>query len=212
MKIANDIIRWGDDDEKLFSVFQNLKTALLVPTAHHQYQLSTPKAPGSIDSTAQTLPSPLARQQRFRTDCLERDDQRCVATGVVDSSYLDEHLELLDHEPEGSSVPKEIAESWAVLYKCFPSLQEVVDISKINETTNGLSLHTLIHRAFGLFKLAFEATDEPNTYKMKTYQRIDSFVPRMIHQDRIVRFNDSKMAPHPPTPGFWPLILQLLKF
>ncbi|KAK2780692.1 hypothetical protein FQN52_002111 [Onygenales sp. PD_12] len=75
--LANDILQCGNDHDKLFEVFENLRTALLVPMKSASHTPSVASSP--LESGAEKTP-----EQRFRDDCLRRDGYKCVVTKVMD--------------------------------------------------------------------------------------------------------------------------------
>ncbi|KAK2799705.1 hypothetical protein FQN50_008405 [Emmonsiellopsis sp. PD_5] len=194
--VANDIVRCGDDDDELFQVFENLRTALLVPMKSASRGPSVVSSPHSkrkeaVESVAQNLPSPLVRERRFREDCLRRDNYHCVVSKVMDLGHWEEigspqeqrraaveaaHIIPFSYANfrDKEAPPKDIIERWAVLYRCFPFLEGTVKANNINDLSNALSLHATLHREFGNFTMSFQPMEKGNTYRVKTYPRFDT--------------------------------------
>lgn len=69
------------------------------------------------------------------------------------------------------SLPQDLARSWEVLYRCFPSIRDIrFKHDNINDISNGLNMADWIHSRFMEFSLAFEAT--VSTIPFKPYTKV----------------------------------------
>ncbi|KAN0077866.1 hypothetical protein V8E54_006170 [Elaphomyces granulatus] len=204
------VARACQNDDDLYKVFNNLCTALLYPMkALRRAKITSsphPKRQLQRDLVAGLLPSPSPRTQTLRRDCLLRDDHRCVVSRHLETNEWKVrgrpenedhgHLEVAHIIPYAyanyentSTPPKGPSESWGVLWRCFPALRRIgMNPDHINDPSNALSLLASLHKEFGDFKLAFEATDTPHVYRIKTYRDIASVARFLLPADSIVEF------------------------
>lgn len=74
----------------------------------------------------------------------------------------------------------------------------LIEGTDIDRPLNALTLTHTLHQDFSAFRVFFEATDQPHTY------RIDTFLPRIIVQDvlpvtRALHLTDNRLV-DPPSP------------
>ncbi|KAJ9217810.1 hypothetical protein DTO166G4_614 [Paecilomyces variotii] len=188
---ARDILQCKTDD-KLYEMFENIRTCLLAPlqTAGSKSASRTPidKREENVEIVASTLGNPQQREEQFRKDLLRRDNYRCVITQDLEWQKWDEigapedlecdyieaaHIipfSLASWKAEPGSTYN-ISQVWEALYRCFPAVRHVIGITNINDRSNGFCLRRDMHTAFGSFGIAFEPTNTPNVYNLKSYRR-----------------------------------------
>ncbi|KAJ9195968.1 hypothetical protein DTO164E3_6506 [Paecilomyces variotii] len=188
---ARDILQCETDD-KLYEMFENIRTCLLAPLkmAGSNSASRTPieKREENVEIVASTLGNPQQREEQFRKDLLRRDNHRCVITQDLhwekweeigapedlDCDYIEAaHIipfSLASWKAEPGST-YDISQVWEALYRCFPAVRRVIGTKNINDRSNGLCLREDIHRAFGSFGIAFEPTNTPDVYNLKSYRR-----------------------------------------
>ncbi|KAJ9296394.1 hypothetical protein DTO271G3_5092 [Paecilomyces variotii] len=188
---ARDILQCETDD-RLYEVFDNIRTCLLAPlkTAGSNSTSRTPieKREENVELVASTLGDPQHREDKFRGDLLRRDNHRCVITQSLHWEKWEEigspqgvdfdHIEaahiipfaLASWKAEPGSTYN-VSQVWEALYRCFPTVRRVISTENINDRSNGLCLRDDMHKAFGAFGIAFEPTNTPNVYNLKSYRR-----------------------------------------
>ena len=57
-----------------------------------------------------------------------------------------------------SGAPRDISNTWAILYKCFPALRGILSVDDINSLRNGITLRDSVHSQFGKFSIALKPT------------------------------------------------------
>ncbi|OQD63570.1 hypothetical protein PENPOL_c009G02051 [Penicillium polonicum] len=161
-----------DDDQILWGVFDNLRTAVIetihttgktpcvTPSPHHSRQ-------ASVEKVAAKLPDPQTRSPDFMKGCIDRDDHRCVISGAVTEAKW-----VKNGEHEGELLGKleddhNIAVKWASIYTTFPQIKATMRVSKINDLENGITLYSQLHVEFQVFRIALQPTvrlSRPNTH------------------------------------------------
>jgi hypothetical protein len=121
-------------------------------------------------------PNSTNERSKMKTDCLHRDDHRCLITRSVDLYWKRAHRDLypqgtvvdntecahiLPHalgsfDPDRAQEVENAAIIWAALYKYFPALVGQIAPDTINCSTNGITLTATLHEYFGDFELYFE--------------------------------------------------------
>ncbi|KAJ5170266.1 uncharacterized protein N7500_003049 [Penicillium coprophilum] len=206
--IARDIIGTSSDRE-LYDVFMNLFTGLAVPMK------SRSKAPSVVESPypkrqehvdiVTSLDQPERRDSSFAAQLQLRDTYRCVITGQLNTDQWEHEGEPGDVHfgptegahiipsafaswPGVSGAPRDMSSTWALLYKCFPGLREIISAEEINTLRNGITLRDSVHTQFGKFTITLKPTDIENEYEVKTYKRYPSADILLIPSNRRVRF------------------------
>ena len=171
-------------------------------------------------------PGPAYRIATLRRDCLIRDKYRCVITRNFDRTEarrrvaldgpgaVDDDGQVLD----GSSfLNLEVAHILPRLLTNFESNLDLVtareialDIlnmfdmninrlmagTDIGRPTNALTLTVNCHDEFGAFRIYFEATNRPHTYRIQSYDLpLISAVPQAI--TRVLTLSPTIDSPHP---------------
>ncbi|CRL26460.1 unnamed protein product [Penicillium camemberti] len=207
--IARDIIKTSSDRE-LYDVFINLFTGLAAPMksrskAPSVVESSHSKRQEHVDIVASTLDQPERRDPSFAAQLQLRDNYRCVITGQLNTDQWEHEgePENVFHAPtEGahiipfafaswpgvSGAPRDTSSTWALLYKCFPTLREKLSVEEINTLRNGITLRDSVHVQFRKFTIALKPTDIENEYKIETYKRYPPADIHAIPSDRRVRF------------------------
>jgi len=140
----------------------------------------------SIENILAEMAEPSVRQARLKRDCLRRDGNKCVITGFTEVSTLDrddittpaEYTECAHIIPFSLGSWKDEQEArdkaviWVTLNRCFPSLKQKIafDHESINNDCNAITTCADLHRKFGNFVFAFEATDIKHSYRIKCYR------------------------------------------
>ncbi|GFF86034.1 hypothetical protein IFM53868_04674 [Aspergillus udagawae] len=101
--VARNIVNAGNDDQKLWQVFQDLLACLLYPKSPIP---SEPESPfnfsePNLEVFAGMLIQPEVRDSDFRDECARRDDCRCCVTGHLDTTKWKQNGYLPDDEPHG---------------------------------------------------------------------------------------------------------------
>lgn len=144
------------------------KTPSVVESPHSKRQ-------EHVDIVASTLLQPDRRDPSFATQLQLRDNYRCVITGQLNTDRWEHEgeSENVFHGPtkgahiipfafaswQGvSEVPRDVSSAWTVLYKCFPTLRQVLSVEEINTLRNGITLRDSVHTQFGKFTIALKPT------------------------------------------------------
>lgn len=133
---------------------------------------------------------PPSREVRLKKDCLDRDSQRCVATGFYDEdSRRDKNIPdtgilttytkctpilpfaLTTWKDEHEKCAKDIV--WSNLTRYFLSTENQLHFAResINDTCNAMTLSLHLHSCFGGFDFALEATPRSHTYTPKIHRQ-----------------------------------------
>ncbi|KAJ5493444.1 hypothetical protein N7539_002190 [Penicillium diatomitis] len=190
--LAQDIIDVRGDDQMLYDVFANFRTAVMeaiksvskepvTPSPHHKRQKS-------IDRVAARLPEPLSRSDDWVRDCRERDGNHCVISYPFEHEMPQErHLPRANNQGQQRDylevhhiIPfslggfnkkddHDTAIKWSSIYTAFPKTKAIA-ASKINTLENGITLRQELHRAFQRFLIALRPTGIPNCYEIKKWQ------------------------------------------
>lgn len=151
----------------------------------------------SIENIASEFTNPAVRSERLKRECLARDGKKCVVTGRLDHDLSDRNdttirtaitecahiipFSLATWRNDRDEQAKHII--WVNLNRCFPSIRNRINFTQesINETRNAMTLSFDLHKFFGLFYFAFEATGRPHTYRLKNYDpSLINNLPSMI--------------------------------
>jgi hypothetical protein len=179
----------------------------------------------SIENIASEFIDPAVRERCLKRDCLARDGKKCVVTGYLDQAFNDPNdsttklaytecahiipFSLGTWKDDRDEQAKHII--WVNLNRCFPSIRNRINFTQdsINETRNAMTLSFDLHKFFGLFHFAFEATERQHTYSLKNYQ------PQLIHNlPSMVTFesHDSQHAlPSPELLNVHAIIARILR-
>ncbi|KAJ5332723.1 uncharacterized protein MYU51_015313 [Penicillium brevicompactum] len=190
--LARDVIG-ASSEQQLYDVFVNLLTGIASPMKSRSKAPSVVESPYSksqahVEIVASTIDQPEKRDSSFATQLQLRDSYRCVITGQQNTDQWIHEGEPggVFHGPtEGAHIipfafaswqgvpgaPRDVSSAWAVLYKCFPALRQILSVEKINSLCNGLTLRDSVHSQFGKFTIALKPTDIENEYEVKTYKR-----------------------------------------
>ncbi|RAL02491.1 HNH endonuclease signature motif containing protein, partial [Aspergillus ibericus CBS 121593] len=89
--------------------------------------------------------------------------------------------------------PSETSTAWEVLWRCFPGVRhEGIAVETINSLTNGLTMRSPVHMAFGAFSIALKPTDTPNLYERVFFRRYPSSERRALPASNMIEL---KQAP-----------------
>ncbi|OJJ45832.1 hypothetical protein ASPZODRAFT_69075 [Penicilliopsis zonata CBS 506.65] len=224
--IASDIVN-SQTDAILWQVYHNLLTEittdlLIVKADSRTPSLTTsPRTQRQInaDIVAGTLPDESQlRDASFREACLQRDRQCCVITNFVETEHwvkigspatmISGDLEAAHIIPysfgacEGKTLPVDSGPKWEVLSRCFPGVRRAgMRPENINDPANGLTLLGPLHLQFGKFRMAFQPTETPHTYRLKTYPRFSTYLHQSLPESRTVTFTKADDAGAIPRPS-----------
>ncbi|EEH10600.1 conserved hypothetical protein [Histoplasma capsulatum G186AR] len=180
--LANFIVNTGNNHESLYSLSQHLKNAILIPMRARGATPSISPSPfddeEEIGNVAATMDESGSRKDQtlLKKLCLERDNYRCMATGIIDSDAGTQenpgpkaptnlcHIIPFSLGKWNKSTEHQIAQVWATLGKLFPAIG--LGPGEVNDPKNLMTLWDSAHSAFAAFSLAFEPTGEPNQYRM----------------------------------------------
>jgi hypothetical protein len=160
---------------------------------------------------------PISRsyQSQLWHRCLERDGNKCLATGTYSHNHahpqnaMTTHLEPAHIIPfalgsfqtnDGEAVDRN-ATIWVNLRRYFPVLRNMSFTSeRINSEENVLTLDSQIHTEFGQFRLIFEATGVTHQYRIKTFPDTATGPIRNLPRNRHVKFRVHKGSCELPDP------------
>ncbi|KAJ5734493.1 hypothetical protein N7493_003279 [Penicillium malachiteum] len=149
----------------------------------------------SIENIASESTGPMVRESRLKSECLTRDGSRCVVTGYFDEDSLDPsstrttvytecvHIipfALASWRMDSEEYAKNII--WTNLLRYFPIL-ELINFKRedINNAKNAMTMSGNLHRHFGRFDFSFEATAQPNRYRIQNYRpRMATELPQTV--------------------------------
>ncbi|RHZ67507.1 HNH endonuclease signature motif containing protein [Aspergillus thermomutatus] len=98
--------------------------------------------------------------------------------------------------------PRSVVDVWTVLYQCFPEVRRAgMNVENIYHPSNGMMLLPDLHKQFGKFLMAFEATDVRHKYKLKLYRRFRSYARNALPEDGTVTFRKAGGAENIPLPN-----------
>ncbi|CAI7654323.1 unnamed protein product [Penicillium glandicola] len=212
------------DDEKLRQLVQSIKDGLLIPMKAQGGKTPvevTPSPLSDIEDSIENLKSlniePISRnsQSQLRHHCLQRDGNKCLATGQYSHSHahpknaITTHLEaahvipfaLGSFQADNSEAVNRHAKIWVNLMRYFPVLRSISFTSEqINSEKNVLMLDSQLHTEFGQFRLIFEATGVTNQYRIKTFPDTATGPIRNLPRNRLVNFRVHKGSWELPDP------------
>ncbi|KAJ6029924.1 uncharacterized protein N7446_001012 [Penicillium canescens] len=221
--LAGDVLGCADD-EKLRQLVQSIRDGLLIPMKAKGGKAPTEITPSSrsgVEDSIKNLKSqniePISRscQSQLRHRCLERDGNKCLATGQYSHNHahpqnaITTHLEAAHIIPfalgsfqanDGEAVDRN-AKIWVNLRRYFPVLRNMSFTSeRINSEKNVLMLDSQLHTEFGQFRLIFEATGVAHQYRIKTFPDTATGPIRNLPKNRHVKFKVHKGSWELPDP------------
>lgn len=176
------------NDEKLRQLVQSIRTGLLIPMKAQGGKTPTeitPSPHSGVEDSIENLKSlniePISRssQSQLRHRCLERDGNKCLATGYYSHGHahprnaITTHLEtchiipfaLGSFQTNNSEAVDRHAKIWVKLRRYFPVLRDMsFNSDYINSEKNVLMLDSLLHIEFGQFRLIFQRTGAAHQY------------------------------------------------
>ncbi|KAJ5157711.1 uncharacterized protein N7482_008811 [Penicillium canariense] len=212
------------NDEKLRQLVQSIRTGLLIPLkaqggkTPNEFSLSPwLGVKDSIDYLKSPNIKPISRSSQWHLwhRCLERDGNKCVATGVYSHGHahppkaLTSHLEaahiipfaLRSFQANDSEAVDRYPKIWVNLRRYFPVLRSMAFTSdQIDSEKNILMLDMSLHREFGQFALIFEATSIAHEYRIKTFPNCPTGPLRDLPKNRLVKFRVHKGSRELPDP------------
>lgn len=195
---------------------QSIRTGLLIPLKAQGGKTPTEITPcprSGVDDSFENLKSlniePINRsaQSTLRGHCLERDGNKCVATGQYSynsqhpRNAITTHLEaahiipyaLGSFEAKSGEAVDRHAKIWVMLRRYFPILRRMTLTSEnLNQERNVIMLDSQLHTEFGQFRLIFEATGLPHQYRIKTFADTATGPVQNLPRNRLARFRVHK--------------------
>ncbi|KAJ5617297.1 hypothetical protein N7537_002411 [Penicillium hordei] len=212
------------NDEKLRQLIQSIRSGLLIPMKAQGGKTPTeitPSPRSGVEDSIENLKSlniePISRSSpsQLRHRCLERDGNKCLATGQYSHSHahprnaITTHLEAAHIIPfalgsfqanDGEAVDRH-AKIWVNLRRYFPVLRNMSFTSEqINSEKNVLMLDAPLHMEFGQFRLIFEETGVAHQYRIKTFPDTATGPIRNLPKSRLVKFRVHKGRRELPDP------------
>jgi hypothetical protein len=159
----------------------------------------------SIENLKSLNIEPISRssQSQLRHHCLERDGNKCLASGMY--SYSRNHprnaittfleaahiipFALGSFQANDDEAVDRHATIWVNLRRYFPVLRSMSFTSEqINSEKNILMLDSQLRREFGQFRLIFEATGLAHRYRIKTFPDTATGPIQSLPRNRYVKF------------------------
>lgn len=210
-----------ENDETLRQLVQSIRTGLLVPLKAQGGKTPTeitPSPRSGIEDSIEDLKSqniePISRsyQSQLRNHCLERDGNKCLATGLYSHAHAYPRNAVTTYLEAAYIIPFALGSFqanhrhrntaiWVNLRRYFPVLRNMCFTSEqINSENNIMMLDNDIHKEFGHFRLIFEETGTPQRYRIKTFPDTVIKTSRLLPENRIINFgvhNGSWELPDP---------------
>ncbi|OJJ45074.1 hypothetical protein ASPZODRAFT_160560 [Penicilliopsis zonata CBS 506.65] len=204
--LADDLLQCHSDDN-IRQLAQNIESGLLVPikAAGAKTATITPSPriglEESIENLGSTIDSSMVRKQKeLRERCSRRDGDMCVISGVFDSDKdAPPGKETADLEAahiipfclasfKDPAEQRYITSVWNTMYRYFPGIRSRIafEYQSIDEARNAMMLVSIIHRQFGKFNIALEATGVPSQYRVKTFPRLPTTIRWYLPKNGIV--------------------------
>ncbi|KAJ9227116.1 hypothetical protein DTO027B5_876 [Paecilomyces variotii] len=200
------------NNETLRALSRHLVTSILLPMKARAPTPTITPSPfpdndEAVEAVAELMDRSPSRnvQKWLKERCLRRDNYRCMVTGIIENSAaqgappsaytgsteLSHIIPLSIGSWEDKKTDHKVAQIWATLRKCFPSIS--MEPADVNNDDNLMTLFELVHTDFGKFTLALEPTEAPDVYKILRFEKqstaLNIFLPPPNSRgDRIVRF------------------------
>ncbi|CAG8147209.1 unnamed protein product [Penicillium olsonii] len=163
----------------------------------------------SIASVASESTGPIQIQDHLKVECLARDGNRCVVSGLFEEASVDRNstepitltecvhiipFSLASWHSRSENHAKDVI--WTNLIRHFPTLETIrFTRENINDTANAMTMSFSLHRHFGRFDFSFEETSQLQKYRMKNHSpRMQMRLPRTVFFNWYDRRYD---LPHP---------------
>ena len=141
-------------------------------------------------------------QPQIRRHCLERDGNKCLATGLYSNSHAHPPNAITTYLSAAHIIPFTLgsfeavdgnATVWINLKRYFPVLHSMSFTSEhVHSEKKVLVLDNGIGRIFGQFSLIFEATGVAHQYKIKAFPDFPTSPLRDLPKNRLVKFRVHK--------------------
>ncbi|CDM28970.1 hypothetical protein DTO013E5_1229 [Penicillium roqueforti] len=199
------------NDEKLRQLVQSIKTGLLIPLKEQGGKIPT-EVTLSPHSGVEDSIEDLSSQSQLWNRCLERDGNKCLATGLYSHAHAYPRNAVTTYLEAAYIIPFALGSFqanhrhrntaiWVNLRRYFPVLRNMCFTSEqINSENNIMMLDNDIHKEFGHFRLIFEETGTPQRYRIKTFPDTVIKTSRLLPENRIINFgvhNGSWELPDP---------------
>ncbi|KAJ5583306.1 hypothetical protein N7535_001926 [Penicillium sp. DV-2018c] len=175
-----------ETDQKLRQLVDSIRTGLVVPMRAHGGKTPTEVTPSPRPGVEDSI-EPITRwnpQLQLRRHCLERDGNKCLATGyysfdhdyppnaptaILEAAHIIPFALGSSRASDGEAVNRH-ASIWVNLRRYFPVLREMSFTSEqVNSEKNMMMLEQLVHKQFGQFNIVFEAAGVPHQYRIKAF-------------------------------------------
>lgn len=190
------------NDENLRQLVQRIRTGLLIPLKAQRGKTPTETTSLAYPILGETIEPLKGPEAELRHHCLERDGNKCLATGNYSHSHahpkhaFTTYLEpayVIPFAPGSFQDVDENATIWVILRRYFPALRTMPFTSEqVNSEKNILMLDSMVHMEFGQFRLIFEATGAPNHYRIKPFPGIVTSAIQNLPKSRLVNFRVHK--------------------
>ncbi|KAL2216843.1 hypothetical protein M432DRAFT_550657 [Thermoascus aurantiacus ATCC 26904] len=213
------------EDEDLHQLVRQLRAHIIVPLA---LSAASSSSASSLEGRQGTRPATSHQrrnrsgQRKFKEACLDRDNNRCVVSGLYDVKRAEKlpEEEYNEHpkantecahvipfsasaeSPDGNIDPeKEVARNWAFVYRYFPDLVAKMDVrsaSAINQPRNAMTLIQPFHAALGSFTMGFEKVPgDQNSYIVRTFKGFQDGYNFFLPKDGRVIFESKDSVESP---------------
>ncbi|KAE8354014.1 hypothetical protein BDV28DRAFT_131886 [Aspergillus coremiiformis] len=189
VQLADDASDCNDDDE-IRELASHLDTYLLWPMIATCGTTPPLETEGSMENIlSRDLNLAARRLSVSRRICLQRDNHQCVVTKAWDTNHshrpsaaLTTHLDAVhilpfSLESHRDDERQEYFRVWRCLRRYFPNIHEFSPPGRID---NIISMASALHRDFSTFAFVLEQTQVPNSYRVKTFPRFQTFHLRFV--------------------------------
>jgi hypothetical protein len=202
------------DDAKLRQLVESIRIGLLIPMKAQGGKTPSPITPSprsdledSIENLKNQNVEPITRspQSQLRRHCLERDGNKCLATGAYSHTHdhprnaPTTHLEAAYIIPfalgsfQANTEDDKHLHVWNNLTKYFPVLNRMsFERKHLNSEKNILMLDMQLSREFGQFRLIFEETGLAHQYRIKTFRDTATVPIQNLPRNCLVKFRVHK--------------------
>ncbi|KAK3371924.1 hypothetical protein B0H63DRAFT_282930 [Podospora didyma] len=123
-------------------------------------------------------------QRWLKEQCLRRDENRCVLSGLIDSGVFKDmspgerrgnkrtdtecaHIlpfALSKLEEKNATQTKNKTTTWWALHQYFPALKNKIRADTVHQPGNAITLRSVLHGEFNRFSFGFRPTNEEHKY------------------------------------------------
>ena len=214
---AEDVLECSSDEE-IKQLADSIVSGLLNPMQAMIERAVLP-SPSQLESM---LDEPVTRsiQGVLRDQCLCRDGNMCAVSHFYNMALLDQsrpahHTRPHSYLQAAHILPSphgmfstnderwQTARVWDNIYRYFPTLRTHLnfDNTSLNSSVDNMMMLTeQLHRDFGRFNFALEASNVPNQYRVKKFPRLDATSNLVMSSSGFVTFTCHDRRYPPPSP------------